>query len=332
MTNLPISFQYKKEIYNEQTFWRTEFFGVRTGNVDYFLLTFRTEEKLKEIANFIKLLLPSAISRQEANFCMEIRNGNDSYFYLDRTFRGKVKEFSLHGWGSEETLKYIKTNFKNKYPNDYPKITWYYKQDGEIRKDRFILDNQKPYHPEFFPWIQENLVDDYIKSDVPILLLSGDPGTGKTSFIRNILFKHKMRAIVTYEDDLIKSDALFVEFMTGEYDLLVFEDADLMLRSREKHGNEGLAKILNVSEGLIKIPKKKIIFSTNISDFTQIDDAVIRPGRCFKFLEFRNLTQDEAIRACAAANIPLVQTQKEYTLAEIFNPHMKVEQRRVGFR
>lgn len=39
---------------------------------------------------------------------------------------------------------------------------------------------------------------------------------------------------------------------------------------------------------------RKIIFTTNLADVTDIDEALIRPGRCFAIRNLRNLTTDEA--------------------------------------
>jgi hypothetical protein len=55
-----------------------------------------------------------------------------------------------------------------------------------------------------------------------------------------------------------------------------------------------------LTDGVARSQGRKIIFTTNLADVTDIDEALIRPGRCFAIRNLRNLTTDEA-RARAAA-------------------------------
>ena len=74
-----------------------------------------------------------------------------------------------------------------------------------------------------------------------------------------------MNAAVTYEEKLLSSDSIFVDFLTGDsQNVFVIEDADTILGSRSREGNKMIARFLNVSDGLIKFPNKKVIFTTNL--------------------------------------------------------------------
>jgi ATP-dependent 26S proteasome regulatory subunit len=42
-----------------------------------------------------------------------------------------------------------------------------------------------------------------------------------------------------------------------------------------------MSRFLNISDGLIKLPNKKLVFTTNVTNFENIDSALLRPGRCF---------------------------------------------------
>ena len=95
------------------------------------------------------------------------------------------------------------------------------------------------------------------------------------------------------------------------------EDADLLLTSREDDGNKLISRFLNVSDGLIRVKNKKMIFTTNISDFSKIDHAIIRPGRCYDFMHCRPLTALEARAAAAVAGVS--DPGKSVSLAELFN-------------
>ena len=98
-------------------------------------------------------------------------------------------------------------------------------------------------------------------------------------------------------------------------------------------------KLLNVSDGIIKIMNKKIVFTANLPSIRNIDGALLRPGRCHKVIEFRELNFEEAVAAAKAGDLPIpTDTHKLYTLAELFqsrggeNTASKfIKSRRVGF-
>lgn len=158
-----------------------------------------------------------------------------------------------------------------------------------------------------YPFIENGLSDyfkDFHASPSPILLLTGPPGTGKTSFIREMIVQQETNVYLTYDENIMRSDSLFLDFMNdGEFDMLVIEDADVILGSRVKDRNSTLSKILNYSEGIVPLLDKKIIFSTNLEDISQIDPALIRPGRCHDIIKFRPLTNAEARRAASTIGV-----------------------------
>ncbi|MGR8935885.1 MAG: hypothetical protein ACU837_16110, partial [Gammaproteobacteria bacterium] len=77
------------------------------------------------------------------------------------------------------------------------------------------------------------------------------------------------------------------------------EDADHILKPRAE-GNEHLHRFLAVADGVVRAQGRKIIFSTNLPNVKDLDDALIRPGRCFARVSIRELSQDEACRLMTA--------------------------------
>jgi SpoVK/Ycf46/Vps4 family AAA+-type ATPase len=80
-----------------------------------------------------------------------------------------------------------------------------------------------------------------------------------------------------------------------EPDLLILDDFDKELENRnnDKHEENSIVnKILSVSDGLFH-SKTKIIVTTNMSH-TDIDPAIVRPGRCFDIIQIPSLSLEEA--------------------------------------
>jgi hypothetical protein len=139
----------------------------------------------------------------------------------------------------------------------------------------------------------------YLKAQETVLVLQGPPGTGKTRLIRAILGEmsrrkgEPARALYTGDMKALATDELFVKFITGDDDAFVVEDADHLLKPRAD-GNEHLHRFLTIADGVVRAQGRKIIFSTNLPNVGDLDDALVRPGRCFSRVVVRNLTAAEA--------------------------------------
>jgi hypothetical protein len=155
----------------------------------------------------------------------------------------------------------------------------------------------------------DKFIAEYLDADESVLVLQGEPGTGKTRLIRAILAamskrkKGQAQALYTGDKKALESDEIFIEFITGRHDAFIVEDADHHLRPRSD-GNENLHRFLTIADGIVRSQGRKIIFSTNLPNPGDIDPALVRPGRCFALLETRELTPAEAkdltVELCAA--------------------------------
>ena len=109
----------------------------------------------------------------------------------------------------------------------------------------------------------------------------------------------------------------------------VVEDADRLLKPRSD-GNQHLHRFLTIADGVVRSQGRKIIFSTNLPNVGDLDEALIRPGRCFARLNIRALTAEEAgrlaVRVAAGdpeklkrAEMAFAQpTQRSYSLASVY--------------
>lgn len=139
----------------------------------------------------------------------------------------------------------------------------------------------------------------YLDAPETVLVLQGPPGTGKTRLIRGILAAMSVRkgqpsqALYTGDMRALQGDEAFVKFITGDHDAFVLEDADHLLKPRAD-GNEHLHRFLTIADGVVRAQGRKIVFSTNLPNVGDLDDALIRPGRCFARVHVRTLTSAEA--------------------------------------
>jgi hypothetical protein len=160
---------------------------------------------------------------------------------------------------------------------------------------------------EAYPALREpvdRFIGRYLAARETVLIVQGPPGTGKTRFVRAVLAAISRRkgdsAKVLYTTDTrsLENDEIFVEFVTGSHDAFVVEDADHILDARA-NGNLHLHRFLAIADGVVRAQGRKILFTTNLPNVSDIDDALLRPGRCFANLHFRALDRAEIERLLA---------------------------------
>jgi hypothetical protein len=234
--------------------------------------------------------------------------------------------------GEPDFIKEATTFYAKHFTPVKNMVRWVYNSRGD---DIQLPLNLRKLLNSAYPWIQQPVmkyIDDYLASQASVLILIGPPGTGKTTFIKNIIERSGTTARVAYDCKVLEDDGFFASFVESNDNIMVMEDSDAFLQPRED-GNTMMHKFLNVSDGLISAPNKKIVFSTNLPKVSDIDPALLRTGRCFDTLHFRALTRKEAQAVIQEAGTGTLRDHDTMTLAEIFGQQPSGEKRgtSIGF-
>lgn len=178
---------------------------------------------------------------------------------------------------------------------------------------KFSLENH--YNDDLMD-IYPNLVKRLKKdNDKGIVMLYGQPGTGKTSFIRHLCAKIKNKDIIFLPPNLAShiADPSFIPFfMRYSNSILVIEDAEELIQSRDTNRTSAVSTLLNVSDGLLSDLLNIQIICTFNCPISNIDSALLRKGRIITKYEFKKLTLDKTKKILPTATVPM-------TLAEVFN-------------
>ena len=155
-----------------------------------------------------------------------------------------------------------------------------------------------------------------------IILLHGDPGTGKTSYIKHLTTLIKDKDILFIPPSMAEmlSEPTIIPFlMDHKNSILIIEDAERVISDREGNGSPaGVSNILNLTDGILGDCLSIQIVATFNMKREKIDQALLRKGRLIAEHKFSKLNADDT-------NILLKHLKKDHqvsegmTLADIYN-------------
>lgn len=152
-----------------------------------------------------------------------------------------------------------------------------------------------------------------------LMVLHGAPGTGKTSYIRNLIYRTRKR-FMFFDKSLFHhmSDASLVDMMLEHRDsVVVLEDCEDLLTDREGIGS-CMTTILNLTDGIIGDSMKFKFICTFNEDIVNIDPAILRKGRMRLKYEFKKLAADKVVVLAEKLGIKDI-PHEDMALCDVYN-------------
>lgn len=206
----------------------------------------------------------------------------------------------------------------------------------EIKKPKLNInlhynDDFKEVHTEVLHTLRKQNVKG-------LFLFYGLPGTGKSTYIKHLIHQQNKQVIFLSPKMAANLDSMaFTEFLLENPNIvLVIEDAEELITSRDNHQNSQLSFLLNLTDGLIADSLGIQIIATFNTDLKNIDKALLRKGRLTAIYEFKELEFSKANNLAKALKIEDFETLQSMSLADIFNFKetnfvVKREKTKIGF-
>ena len=163
-----------------------------------------------------------------------------------------------------------------------------------------------------------------------LALMFGAPGTGKTSLIKKLIYDCSNTNFYIMDFSMLQNivSGQFLAFLLKlQNAVIIMEDCEYILKRRDTHENPLINSLLNITDGLVGDALNIRFLCTFNAALTDIDEALLRPGRLKVKYEFKALNKDKTKAICG--------DDKAETLAEIYNRDIidfnKKEKRKIGF-
>ena len=151
------------------------------------------------------------------------------------------------------------------------------------------------YNDDFEPTHQK--ITELIHDDQSsIMILHGKPGTGKTSYIRDLIAQNEDIKFYWIDSSMFNyiDTSEFIEFIAScKNAVFILEDSEALLTSRDETHNPAMQSLLSISDGMLGDSLKLKFICTFNTDVQNIDNAITRKGRMKIKYEFKDLSVDK---------------------------------------
>lgn len=241
-------------------------------------------------------------------------------------------------WFREQFSKHLQSN-----PTNY--LTRILKDgQGNLTTVMETVQNTLPvkdiskFYP-YFDFTPAKLMGDFQKSNSNVILFYGIPGSGKSSWMMEMLNARGWDDKIYLVDRMdVLAHPSFPDFVRElpAGSTVVTEDSDILVGKRTE-GNVSMSALLNATAGIVA-RDVKLMISTNLTSTRDIDEALLRHGRCFKIMKFKPLTSEQASDIRDMMDLEKFNFREgrtDVTLAEAINAHEISDERiaqAAGFR
>lgn len=228
----------------------------------------------------------------------------DYFYFLKQDILLNVERNSIYilfTTEQETAVNVLFEEFKSfiKIPKKTTDISLIITQNGGLETKEVHIKKPKIdfniHYNEDFVSLHKTMVKQLNKKDTNgLYLFHGQPGTGKSTYIKYLIHQLKKKVIFISPKMAGQLDNLSMTpfLLENRNSILVIEDAEELITSREEVRNSNLSMLLNLTDGLLGESLGIQIIATFNTDVKNIDKALLRKGRLSVIYEFKLLALD----------------------------------------
>ena len=297
-----------------------------TKKMSKYLIDNIPSDEHPEMSTYYTKVLGSKDDKIHMGFCI-ILNKSQIYARFERHVSESYVLYSNQH--TEEFEKFIEMVLQfyvapNGEENTYWRICssqgGYYLEKGNS-KCPADFDIKKLYNDSFITEAEK--IDKFIETEEQsgLVILHGEKGTGKSSYIKYLINKHPEKKFVFVPSALIKllGDPGFGSFLTSLSEhIIILEDCEGAIMDRKVGDSAAVSLLLNMTDGILADDLNIKFICTFNEDMKNIDSALVRKGRCISKYEFKALDAEKAKALLSERGVEAM-IVKPMTLADIFH-------------
>jgi hypothetical protein len=310
----------KTDAFASELAWKKGYHHVATED-------WSTEGEGIDIPQLEELELMRSTSRLNDSF-EAVYLGNGLLVRIDRRslFKIRVYVYSLEYPAPIDVINQVRKIFPPAEEKDDPNVLnvnfWSNTNQGPQMLVRTVgIIQWKEYFANYplpvaeqLGWLMKHDFD--LETQGKLVLWTGMPGTGKTFALRALGDAWRGFASVDYVIDpeaFLGDPTYMMQVLMGKHEgrwnpkkeeyesqdnlarLLILEDTgELLSQDAKDRTGQGLARLLNSTDGLIGQGLKNIILITTNEEIGKLHPAVGRPGRCLSHVKFQKFDKEQA--------------------------------------
>lgn len=220
----------------------------------------------------------------------------DKEIFEDGILRVRNAYYDNANFENHANIQALFDKYLSKYISSSSKISLLVKEGNDIELNEYKIQASKidfnlMYQDDFLP-VSEHIVDQLKHSSKGIVLLHGEPGTGKNNYIKRLTSQISEKKFIFVPTTMIAqmTEPYFINFLIENRNaILIFEDCENYISERNSYNSytDVVASILNLADGILSDVVECQIICTFNAAIDQIDSALLRKGRliaeyCFK--------------------------------------------------
>ncbi len=201
----------------------------------------------------------------------------------------------------------------------------------KIEAKKVNLDLELFYNDDFLPFHEKLSAFLDSRETSGLVLIHGKQGTGKTSYLKHLIFNTEHKFILVPRNLFAVLDSTNLFFYLKEFSefVLVLEDCDVLLTGAGKYNP--LVGFLRNVEGLMSNDfQYKVLCTASLAEH-QINFNYLRKARAVHRYEMAELSVDKANRIRQMFGIDQ-EVKRPMVLEDVINPISEVKEKKLGFK